>query len=190
MKQFVLGLIVILVLGVAGFFAFRGAMVLTSRFMPSPTPSASPSPISSPSPSPSPSTKATYIPPEATYTPKIIKSGSVKGVSTSRTITTTTTTTSHLKITLVNTSACPASYTTEIKNISGSLDFKYWVKDGYSFGITAWNSNNEEVIQNTTYSSGSGDIKTISGLTYLKVRIETKDCSSTSDNWLTVTAER
>jgi len=144
-----------------------------------------------PSPTPSPQPKAD--PPRAdtpapTQKPTT-KGGLVKGVSTAKT-TTITTTTSHLYLTLIKSSACPISYMTEIKDITGPLTLKYSLKDGYSFGLTAWNKDGNELIGNTTYSGTSGTIKTISGVDYLKLRIESKSCTSTTDNWLVVTAER
>jgi len=79
---------------------------------------------------------------------------------------------------------------TEVKDIQGPLTLKYSLKDGYSFGITVWRADGNELLANTTYSGTSGTIKTISGVDYMKVRVESKTCSSTSDTWLTLTAER
>ncbi len=78
---------------------------------------------------------------------------------------------------------------TEIKDITGPLTLKYSLKDGYSANVTAWKSNGEEVIAQTQIS-GSGTLKTISGLDYLKVQTQPAVCSTTSDTWLTLTAER
>jgi hypothetical protein len=122
--------------------------------------------------------------------PRVIsttKGGLVKGVTT---IKKTTTTTSHLTLTLVKTSSCPIVYITEVKDIQGPLTLKYSLKDGYSFGITIWKNDGNELLTNTTYSGNSGSIKTISDVDYMKVRVESKTCSSTSDTWLTLTAER
>ncbi len=176
MKPFIVGLLTILALGIIGFYTFKA----TTKFMNqlSPSPSASPTPTPTPTPSPS------QIP-TATYTP------AVKGTSTTKTTTTkTTTTTSHLTLTLVKTSTCPINYMTEIKDIQGPLTFRYSLNDGYSFGITIWKADGNEALTNTTYSGNSGTIKTISGVDYLKVRVESKSCASNNDNWLTLTAER
>ena len=167
----------------AGFFgvlvvaaALYGTVRLAPKFM---NRFASPSPAPSVSPTPSPTPKP-YVPAK-TYSPK----GSVKGVTT----TMTTTTTSHLTLTLVKTSDCNQSYMTEVRDITGPLALKYVLKDGYSANVTAWKQNGEEVVAQTQISS-SGTLKTISGLTYLKVQTQPASCSSTSDTWLTLTAER
>ena len=193
MKSFITGLITILAFGVVGFFTFKATTSLMSRLVTSPSPSASPTPtptpIVTPTPTPTPSAKPneTYVP--TTKGGEPIKNGTVKGATTTKT-TTTTTTTSRLSLTLVKTSACPVSYMTEIKDIKGPLTFRYSLKDNYSFGITVWNKDGNELIGNTTYSGNSGTIKTISGVDYAKVRVESKSCSATSDIWLTLIAER
>jgi hypothetical protein len=61
---------------------------------------------------------------------------------------------------------------TEVKEISGPLTLRYELIKDTSFGITVWNSKGEELIQNTTYSGNSGTIKTISGVDYMKVRVD------------------
>lgn len=178
MKSFIVGLLTIIFLGIVGFYTFKATTNFMQRLNPSPSPTASaialasadPTPTSSPSPSQVPTT---------IYTP------AVKGTST-----TTTTTTSHLTLTLVKTSTCPINYMTEIKDIQGPLTFRYSLNDGYSFGITIWKADGNEALTNTTYSGNSGTIKTISGVDYLKVRIESKSCASNNNNWLTLTAER
>ncbi len=192
MKSFIAGLLTIVALGVIGFYTFKATTSFMSRLntSPSPTPSSTASPTSTPAPTVTPSSK-----PDPSYAPTtkggepIKKSGTVKGVTTTKKVTTTTTT-SHLTLTLVKTSSCPISYMTEVKDIQGPLTLKYSLKDGYSFGITVWKNDGNELVGNTTYSGTSGTIKTISGVDYMKVRVESKSCSSTSDNWLTLTAER
>jgi hypothetical protein len=187
MKSFIAGLLTIVILGTLGFLAFKATTNFMGKLAPSPSttpsasPSAMPSPSIKPSTTPEPSSKPT------TKGGEPIKSGVVKGVTTVKTITTTT---SHITLTLAKTSSCPVSYMTEIKDIQGPLTFKYSLKDGYSFGITAWKKDGNEIIGNTTYSGSNGTIKTIDGVDYVKVRIESKTCSATSDNWLTITAER
>lgn len=79
---------------------------------------------------------------------------------------------------------------TEVKDITGPLTLKYSLKDGYSFGITVWKKDGNELVSNTTYSGNSGTIKTIEGVDYMKVRIESKSCATNGENWITVTAER
>lgn len=79
---------------------------------------------------------------------------------------------------------------TEVKDIKGPLTLRYELIDNTSFGITVWNSKGEELLQNTTYSGRSGSIKTISGVDYMKVRVESKTCAGNNDNWLKLTAER
>jgi hypothetical protein len=191
MKQFLIGLISVLVLVVIGVLAFRGVTGLFGRLFPTPsaTPTASviPTPTATPSMMPKPST--TPNPQEGSTT----KGGVVKGEATySNPVrkTVTTTTTSHIKLTLVRTSICPISYTTEVKDIKGPLTLRYQLIDNTSFGITVWNKSGEELLQNTTYSGNSGQIKTISGVDYMKVRVESKSCAGNNDNWLTLTAER
>lgn len=79
---------------------------------------------------------------------------------------------------------------TEVKDIQGPLTLKYKLIDNTSFGITVWNKKGEELLQNTTYSGTGGSIKTISGVDYMKVRVESKSCAGNNDNWLQLTAER
>ena len=189
MKSFIAGLLTMLVLGVVGFFTFKSTLNLMQRLNPSPSPSPSSKPCASEcsellSSSPQPQADLPrQDTPSPTYEPAI------KGVSTSKTVTTTTTT-SHLTLTLVKTSTCPISYMTEVKDIEGPLTLEYSLKDGYSFGITIWKNDGNELLSNTTYSGSSGQIKTISGVDYMKVRIESKTCASNNENWLTLTAER
>ena len=170
----------VLVIAVAVYGAVRLAPGVLNRFA-SPTPS----PVASPSPTPTPVPSSPTVPytPAKTYTP----TGTVKGASTR--VVTTSTTTTHLTLTLVKTSDCASSYMTEIKDITGPLTIKYSLKDGYSANVTAWKSNGEEVIPQTQIS-GSGTLKTISGLDYLKLQTQPANCSNTSDTWLTLTAER
>lgn len=188
MKQFLLGLATIFVLGIVGVFAFRGATSLMSRLFPTATPTASESPAPTPMPSPSATAKPTPKPSYEPITKNQTKGGLVQGVSTSSK-TTTTTTTSHLILTLIRSSNCPASYITEVKDIKGDLAIKYALKDGFSAKINIWNKDGNELVGNTTVS-GQGTLKTITGVDYMKVRVESSTCSSTSDNWLLVTAER
>ncbi|MBP9670531.1 hypothetical protein KBD75_03975 [Candidatus Woesebacteria bacterium] len=189
MKSFLAGLLTIIILGTLGFLAFKATTNFMGKLTPSP--SATPSISASPSPSVMPSAKPSTTPePSTKPTTKggqPIKSGTVKGVST---IKTTTTTTSHLTLTLVKTSVCPISYTTEVKDIHGPLTLRYELIDNTSFGITVWNKDGNELLGNTTYSGRSGQIKTISGVDYMKVRVESKSCASNNDNWLKLTAER
>jgi cytoskeletal protein RodZ len=196
MKSFIAGLLTIVALGVVGFYTFKA----TTKFMNGTTPTPSSSPSASVSPTPTPSASAKPKPDtqtdSGTATTKggePIKTGTVKGATTTAPATrttTTTTTTSHLTLTLVKTSICPISYTTEVKDIKGPLTLRYKLIDNTSFGITVWNSKGEELLQNTTYSGNSGTIKTISGVDYMKVRVESKTCAGNNDNWLTLTAER
>lgn len=191
MKQFIVGLLTVLILVAVGVVTFRGVTGLFSKMFP--TPSVSPSPMASATPTPSFSPKPSMTPePSTAPTTKgglPIKSGTVKGATTTKKVTTTTTT-EHLILTLVKTSICPISYTTEVKDIKGPLTLRYELIDNTSFGITVWNSKGEELLQNTTYSGRSGSIKTISGVDYMKVRVESKTCSGNNDNWLKLTAER
>lgn len=186
MKAFSIGLITILALAIVGFFTFKATTSFMSRLA-SPSPSASPSPTPSISPIPTPSPTPSFAP-NPTYKPTT-KGGTVKGANTTKTVTKTTTS-SHLTLTLVKTSACPVSYMTEVKDITGPLTLRYTQRDGYSFGITVWRADGNELLSNTIYGGTSGTIKTISGVDYMKVRIESKSCSSTADTWLTLTAER
>lgn len=193
MKSFLAGLATIIVLGVLGYLTFKGTAGLMTRLFTSPSPSASatPAPTVTPAPTttPKPSTQPDVQGEATTKGGLPVKTGTVKGVTTTKKVTTTTTTT-HLTLTLVKTSACPVSYMTEVKDIQGPLTLKYSLKDGYSFGITVWKADGNELLTNTTYSGTSGTIKTISGVDYMKVRVESKSCSTTSDTWLTLTAER
>ncbi len=192
MKSFIAGLIAIMALGLVGFYTFKA----TTKFMSNltPTPSASPSASISPTPTPSTSAKP-EVEDKTVNTTKgglPIKTGVVKGVTSTNTSTkiTTTTTTSHLFMTLIKTSICPISYMTEVKDITGPLTLKYKLIDNTSFGITIWKKDGNELLGNTTYSGNSGLIKTISGVDYMKIRIESKACAGNNDNWLTLTAER
>jgi len=193
MKSFIAGFLVILVLGIAGFFTFKATTnYLVKTFSPSPStyvfPSTSPEESAKPSSTPTPSSE-----PVLTTT----KGGVVMGVADPKPVSaikpatkTVVTTTSHLTLTLIKTSVCPISYMTEIKDITGPLTFRYVLKENTSFGLTIWGKDGNELLQNTTYSGNSGMVKTISGVDYLKVRIESKSCASNNDNWLTLTAER
>lgn len=191
MKQFLIGLVTVLLLVVAGILAFRGATGLFGRLFPTPSesPVASVTPTPTATPMPSTSAKPTASP---TVTPKSVsttKGGLVKGVSTTTTKKVVTTT-PHLTLTLVKTSICPISYTTEVKDITGPLTLRYELIDDTSFGVTIWKSDGNELLANTTYGGRSGTIKTISGVDYMKVRVESKSCASNNDNWLKLTAER
>ncbi len=199
MKSFIAGLLTIIALGLVGFYTFKATTKLMSNLNGSPTPTASAS--ASPSSTPIVAVKPTSTPkaePEAegnatTKGGLPVTTSKIKGVSTIYTPVkkvTTTTTTSHLLLTLVKTSNCPISYMTEIKDITGPLTLKYKLADNSSFGITVWKRDGNELINNTTYSGNSGTIKTITGVDYMKVRVESKTCPGNTDNWLTVTAER
>jgi hypothetical protein len=195
MKSFITGLLTILAIGIIGFITFRSTTSFMIKIFGSPSPSAYVFP--SESPVASSTTKASSTPEESETPVKTTKGGmpiedtKVKGATTyapsTKTIVTTTT---HLTLTLIKSSVCPVSYITEVKDISGPLSLKYVLKDGYSFGITVWKRDGSEIIQNTTYSGNSGLVKTVDGIDYMKVRIESKSCSGNSDNWLTLTAER
>jgi hypothetical protein len=105
-----------------------------------------------------------------------------------KTITTATTTSLDSKYRQIQ--YLPISYNTEIKDIKGPLTFRYKLIDNTSFGITIWGKDGNELLQNTTYSGNSGSTKTISGVDYMKVRVESKSCAGNNDNWITLTAER
>lgn len=190
MKQFFVGLVTVLVLVVAVVLAFRGVTGLFGKLFPTPSasPVASATPMPTVTPTPSATAKPSAVP---TATPKsgtTTKGGVVKGVTT--TTKKVVTTTSHLTLTLVKTSICPISYMTEVKDITGPLTLRYELIDNTSFGITIWNKDGNELLSNTTYGGRSGAIKTISGVDYMKVRVESKSCASNNDNWLKLTAER
>lgn len=186
MKSFIYGLLTIIILGLAGFYIFRGSKNLVARLLPSPSPisSASPTPIpttiAKASPTASPKSAKTYRPITTT------KGGVVKGASTT---TTTTTTTSHLLLTLVKSSTCPISYMTEVRDIQGPLTLKYALKDGFSANLNIWRRDGNELIPNTTVKN-SGTLTTISGVDYFKIRIESKDCGGDDTDWIKITAER
>ena len=187
MKSFIAGFLVILILGIAGFFTFKATTnYLVKTFSPSPStyvfPTVSPSESTIPTPTPTPIVETVT---------STTKGGVVKGISAIKPAPKTiVTTTSHLTLTLIKTSVCPISYMTEIKDITGPLTFRYVLKENTSFGLTIWGKDGNELLQNTTYSGNSGMAKTIFGVDYLKVRIESKSCASNNDNWLTLTAER
>jgi len=192
MKSFIAGLLTIIALAVVGYFTFKATTGFMSKL--NPTPSASPATSTAPTPTPT-ATPKPSVTPEPSYVPTtkggLVKGATTKGpVSAIKTTQTVTTTTSHLSLTLVKTSICPISYMTEVKDITGPLTLRYQLIDNTSFGITVWNSKGEELLQNTTYSGNSGTIKTIGGVDYMKVRVESKTCASNNDNWLTLTAER
>lgn len=187
MKQFFVGAIITILVIVVAILGFRGANQLISSLVPTPSPVASttPSPLPSYSPIATPQSSTTPTP----FLIPTTKGGIVKGATTTKKVTTTTTT-SHLTLTLIKTSVCPISYTSEVKDITGPLTLRYELIDNTSFGITIWNKSGEELLQNTTYSGRSGTIKNISGVDYMKVRVESKTCTSNNDNWLKLTAER
>lgn len=192
MKSFVAGLLTIIALGILGYFTFKGTAGLMTRLFVSPIPSASTTPAPTVTPTPTATPKPSAEPEvKGDTTTKgglpLKTTGTVKGATTTIKKVTTT---SHLTLTLVKTSACPVSYMTEVKDIKGPLTLKYSLKNGYSFGITVWRADGNELLTNTTYSGTSGTIKTISDVDYMKVRVESKSCISTSDTWLTLTAER
>lgn len=182
MKSFFYGIFAAALFVLVGFYLYRNTN-LSTKLLPTPTPLASPIPTVSPSPTPtvSPSAK-----PAPTYTP--VKSGAVKGTSTSNTTTTTTTTTTHLLLTLIKTNECK-SYMTEVRDITSPLTLRYTLKDGYKATVTAWKQNGEEVISQREIV-GSGELKKIEGLTYLKLQTQPAICNTTSDTWLTLTAQR
>ena len=182
MKSFVTGLLTIIALGIIGYFVFRFTTGLLSRVNPSPSSSAIALASADPPPTPQPTSRG-----ETMFSPKPSFVPTVKGVST---VKTTTTTTSHLTLTLVKTSTCPISYMTEVKDIKGPLTLKYKLEGNTSFGITIWAKDGNELLKNTTYSGNSGQITTISGVDYMKIRVESKSCAGNNDNWLTLTAER
>ena len=189
MKQFLIGLVTVLILVVAGVLAFRGVTGLFGKLFPTPSasPVASPTPTPSATPLPSASAKPSATP---SATPKGVsttKGGVVKGATTTKKVVTTT---SHLNLTLVKTSICPISYTTEVKDITGPLTLRYELINNTIFGITIWKKDGNELLANTTYGGRSGTIKTISGVDYMKVRVESKSCAGNNDNWLKLTAER
>ncbi|GAB4026824.1 MAG: hypothetical protein Fur0011_3380 [Candidatus Microgenomates bacterium] len=190
MKQFLIGVVTVLLLVVAGVLAFGGVTGLFGKLFP--TPSASPFASATPMPTVTPTPSATAKPsavPTANSKGATTKGGLVKGIS-NTTTKKVVTTTSHLMLTLVETSICPVSYTTEVKDITGPLTLRYELIDNTSFGITIWKKDGNELLPNTTYGGRRGTITTISGVDYMKVRVESKSCASNNDNWLKLTAER
>lgn len=195
MKSFITGLLTILAIGIIGFITFRSTTSFMTKMFGSPSPSSyvlpSESPVATPTPSSSAAPAPSVAPVKTTKGGLPVEDTKVKGATTYVPSTkTVTTTTSHLTLTIVKSSVCPVSYMTEVKDISGPLTLHYELIKDTSFGITVWNSKGEELIQNTTYSGNSGTIKTISGVNYMKVRIESKSCAGNNDNWLKLTAER
>jgi len=198
MKSFITGLLTILAIGIVGFITFRSTTNFMTKMFGSPTPTPYSSPMTSATPMPTASAKPESENTTEPTTPTTkgglpIEDAKVKGAKTYVPPTktkTTTTTTSHLTLTLVKSSVCPVSYMTEVKDISGPLTLRYELIKDTSFGITVWAKDGNELLQNTTYSGNSGTIKTISGVDYMKVRIESKSCAGNNDNWIKLTAER
>ena len=195
MKSFITGFLTILAIGIIGFITFRSTTSFMTKMFGSPSPSAYVFPSESPVATSTPTNSATPAPSETPV--KTTKGGlpvedtKVKGATTYvPTTKTVVTTTSHLTLTLVKSSVCPVSYMTEVKDITGPLTLRYELIKDTSFGITVWGKDGNELLQNTTYSGNSGTIKTISGVDYMKVRIESKSCAGNNDNWLKLTAER
>jgi len=190
MKSFVVGLVTVLVIGLAGFAVFRNGQNLLSRLTTSPSPSPTPStlPIESPQATRemTPDAKRSGSP-APTYKPTT-KGGVVKGTNTTTPISITTST-SRLFLTLVKSSTCPISYMTEVKDITGPLTLKYALKDGFSARLNVWRKDGNELVPNTTVS-GSGTLATISGVDYFKIRIESADCGGDDTDWVKITAER
>ena len=198
MKSFITGLLTILAIGIIGFITFRSTTSFMTKMFGSPTPTPSSSPMASATPMPTASAKPESENTTEPTTPTTkgglpIEDTKVKGAKTyvpSTKTKTTTVTTSHLTLTLVKSSVCPVSYMTEVKDISGPLTLRYELIKDTSFGITVWGKDGNELLQNTTYSGNSGTIKTISGVDYMKVRVESKSCAGNNDNWIKLTAER
>lgn len=191
MKSFIAGIITVVVLGIIGFYTFQATSSFMRKLTPSPSPSPSLTPTATPSPTPKPTLESELPVVPTTKGGLPITTGKVKGVSSTTTKTSTTTqTTSHLILTLIKTSVCPISYTTEVKDITGPLTLRYELIKNTSFGITVWNKDGNELLQNTTYSGDYGFIKTIDKVDYMKVRVESKTCAENNDNWLKLTAER
>lgn len=193
MKQFFVGALITIIVIAVAVLGFRGANTLVSRLVVSPTPVTSSTPA--PSVTPLPTAKPTVAPtPSTTPTTKgglpVKKTGSVKGATTTTVTKKVTTTTSHLNMTLLKTSICPVSYITEVKDITGPLTLKYELIDNTSFGITIWKKDGNELLSNTTFGGRSGTVATISGVDYMKIRVESKSCAGNNDNWLKLTAER
>ena len=183
MKQFAVGLLTIVALAIVGFYAFRGTTKLMSNLLPTASPSASPITSSTPAPSATPIPKSTPAP---TYIPTT-KGGLVKGVTTTKT--TVTTSTTHTKLTLIKTSSCPANFTSEIRDITAPLTLRYALKDGYATNVIVWKKNGAELLSKREIR-GSGELMKIENTDYAKIEIQSTACSSTSDTWLTITAER
>ena len=202
MKSFITGFLTILAVGVIGFITFRTTTAFMAKMFASPSPSSyvfpSESPLASASltPTPTPTGKPENWNTEESSTSTTkgglsVEDTKVKGATTYvPTTKTVVTTTSHLTLTLVKSSVCPVSYMTEVRDITGPLTLRYELIKDTSFGITVWGKDGNELLQNTTYSGNSGTIKTISGVDYMKVRIESKSCTGNNDNWLKLTAER
>lgn len=196
MKTILSGLLTVIVVGAIALLILRsrGLVKLPTDTTPSPSPVASanfeyesPLPTSSPKSSPKPSAKPTSTPTSETK-------GGVKGVSTTyvpktTTTTTTTTTVSHVKLTLMDSNKCPTTTTTEIRDISGNLTVKYSLTDNYTANVTAWKENGEELLKQTRIED-SGDLFTISGVSYAKLQIQSDHCVKNDEHWITVTAER
>lgn len=184
MKSFIVGLVTVLVIGLAGFAVFKNGQNLLTRLTPSPSASVIPSPTI-PTISPTPKPSAT---PSPTYRPTT-KGGVVKGATTTTTTKTVTSTSSHLLLTLVKSSTCPISYMTEVKDIAGPLTLKYALKDNFSARLNVWKKDGNELVSNTLVK-GSGTLATISNVDYFKLRVESVDCSGDATDWIKVTAER
>lgn len=190
MKAIFAGLVTFLVVGVIGVLLLRGRDIIPSN-NPSPAPSGGTFQIAAPSPTPS------YSPlPSASPAPTVkptTKGGQVLGTArpaatTTTTNTTTTRTVTHTKLTLMDSDRCPTTTTTEVRDITGDLTIRYSLKDNYAANITAWKQNGEEVIKQTRVEDG-GELTKVSGLTYLKVQIQSAHCIDNDEHWITVTAE-
>lgn len=194
MKTVLSGLFTIIIVGVIALVILRarGLVRLPGELTPSPTPVPS---ANFEFASPAPSTSARPI---ASVKPSVKPSPApeVKGATTitpvsPRVVTrsSTTTTVSHVKITLMDSDKCPTTTTAEIKDIAGNLTVKYSLKDNYSASITAWKENGEELLKQTRVED-SGDLFTLSGVTYAKFQIQSDHCVKSDEHWITVTAER
>lgn len=168
---------------------------LAPGFSPSPLPSVSPlpSPSGSPLPTPSvtPSTKGGVVEGDATsrVSTSTSTSGSVSTSTSVRTSTTSQTTVTRVHVTVAKTDDCPSVINSEIKDISASLSLQYRIRSGYSAAITVWNENGSEISGEKVYT-GDGKIMDTGSAKSIKIKIQPRDCSPTSDTWLEVFATR
>jgi len=128
--------------------------------------------------------------PTPTPVPAGNKGGVVQGIATGKeTSVVTRETKVSEKLVLAKSADCELEVTTYLKEITHDWEVKYWVKDDYSASVTIWQEDGGTVLPETLIQ-GSGWLTQIKKGENLKIRVLSKSCKETSENWLELVAER